>query len=62
MQEAEAIEKAKGGDASGYQTLYQLHQRRIHSLCLRITRDTSDAEDLVQEMFLQVHRNIGLSR
>src|SRR5262245_29309511 len=42
--------------------LYRKHSRRVYSLCLRITRDTSDAEDLTQEVFIQLLRKIGSFR
>ena len=60
--EAEAIEGAKKGDAAAVEFLYQLHKRRIYSLCLRMTGDTADAEDLTQEAFLQMFRKIGTFR
>jgi RNA polymerase sigma-70 factor, ECF subfamily len=60
--EAEAIEKAKKGDVCGYETLYHLHQRRIYSLCLRATSNVFDAEDLTQDVFLQMYRKLSTFR
>jgi len=62
MPEAEAIEKARNGDVAGYESLYHLHRSRVYSLCLRFTGNVSDAEDLVQEVFLQVYRKISTFR
>jgi RNA polymerase sigma-70 factor (ECF subfamily) len=62
MPEAEAIEKARNGDVRGYESLYHLHRSRVYSLCLRLTGNTSDAEDLAQEVFLQVYRKISTFR
>src|SRR5277367_29154 len=62
MPEAEAIEKARNGDVTGYESLYHLHRSRVYSLCLRFTGNVSDAEDLVQEVFLQVYRKISTFR
>jgi RNA polymerase sigma-70 factor, ECF subfamily len=62
MSEAEAIEKAKNGDVRGYETLYHQHKRQIYSLCLRCTGNVFDAEDLTQEVFLQVYRKISTFR
>lgn len=42
--------------------LYRRHSRRVYSLCLRITRDAADAEDLTQEVFIQLLRKIGSFR
>ena len=60
--EAEAIERAKLGDADAFRVLYDLHKRRVYSLCLRMTSNTAQAEDLTQEAFLQLFRKIGTFR
>jgi len=60
--EAEAIEKAKQGDAEAFQALYDRHKRRVYSLCLRMTANTAEAEDLTQEAFLQLYRKIATFR
>ena len=60
--EADAIEKAKQGDAEAFQALYDRHKRRVYSLCLRMTANTAEAEDLTQEAFLQLYRKIATFR
>ena len=35
-----------------------MHKRRIYSLCLRMVGSIAEAEDLTQEVFLQLHRKI----
>jgi RNA polymerase sigma-70 factor (ECF subfamily) len=60
--EAELIERAKLGDAHAFQALYDKHKRRVYSLCLRMTSNTAEAEDLTQEAFLQLYRKIGTFR
>jgi RNA polymerase sigma-70 factor, ECF subfamily len=62
LSEAEAIERAKQGDGQAFETLYNLHKRRVYSLCLRMTANTAAAEDLTQEAFLQLFRKIGTFR
>ena len=62
LSEAEAIERAKQGDAEAFEALYNLHKRRVYSLCLRMTANTAAAEDLTQEAFLQLFRKIGTFR
>src|ERR1700731_4464354 len=62
MTEAEAIDRAKGGDAEAFEGLYGLHKRRVYSLCLRMTGNTAEAEDLTQEAFLQLYRKIATFR
>jgi RNA polymerase sigma-70 factor (ECF subfamily) len=60
--EAEAIERAQGGNAEAFEMLYGLHKRRVYSLCLRMTGNTAEAEDLTQEAFLQLYRKIATFR
>jgi len=60
--EPELIERAKQGDAQAFQRLYDKHRRRVYSLCLRMTSNTAEAEDLTQEAFLQLFRKIGTFR
>jgi RNA polymerase sigma-70 factor (ECF subfamily) len=62
LSEAAAIERAKQGDAEAFEALYNLHKRRVYSLCLRMTANTAAAEDLTQEAFLQLFRKIGTFR
>jgi RNA polymerase sigma-70 factor (ECF subfamily) len=62
LSEAEAIERAKLGDAEAFQAIYDKHKRRVYSLCLRMTANTAEAEDLAQEAFLQLYRKIGTFR
>jgi RNA polymerase sigma-70 factor, ECF subfamily len=60
--EAHLIERAKQGDAEAFRVLYDKHKRRVYSLCLRMTANTAEAEDLAQEAFLQLYRKIGTFR
>jgi RNA polymerase sigma-70 factor (ECF subfamily) len=62
LSEAEAIRLAQQGDANAFEQLYRLHSRRVYALCLRMVGNPSDAEDLVQEAFLQLFRKIGTFR
>ncbi len=62
LTEAEAIRLAQAGDAVAFEFLYELHSRRVYALCLRMVSNPSDAEDLMQEAFLQLFRKIGTFR
>jgi RNA polymerase sigma-70 factor (ECF subfamily) len=62
LTEAEAIRLAQAGDAAAFEFLYQLHGRRVYALCLRMVNNPADAEDLMQEAFLQLFRKIGTFR
>ena len=62
LTEADAIDRAKQGDAESFEALYAMHKRRVYSLCLRMTGNTAEAEDLTQEAFLQLYRKIATFR
>jgi RNA polymerase sigma-70 factor, ECF subfamily len=53
---------AAGGDMLAFEELYERHSRRVYSLCLRMTANTAEAEDLTQEVFIQLHRKAGSFR
>ena len=62
MPESELIRLAQLGDAAAFERLYQMHSRRVYSLCLRMVGNTAEAEDLTQEAFLQLFRKIATFR
>jgi len=45
-----------------FEALYRQYNKTVYALCLRNTHNASDAEDLTQEVFLQVHRKISTLR
>src|ERR1044072_1221330 len=50
------------GDMGAFEKLYERHNRRVYSLCLRMTQNAAEAEDLAQEAFIQLFRKIGSFR
>jgi RNA polymerase sigma-70 factor, ECF subfamily len=56
--QADAVARAQSGDHEAFSEIYNRHQKRVFSICMRIVRDFALAEDLTQETFLQVHRKI----
>src|SRR5579863_4692687 len=62
ISEADAISMARYGDAHAFERLYQLHSRRVYSLCLRMAGNPAEAEDLTQEAFLQMFRKVHTFR
>jgi RNA polymerase sigma-70 factor, ECF subfamily len=51
-----------GGDMTAFEVLYERHQRRVYSLCLRMVANATEAEDLSQEVFVQLFRKVGSFR
>lgn len=60
--EGEAIVRAGQGDATAFERLYNAHCKRVYALCLRMLKNAADAEDLTQQVFLQVFRKIATFR
>ncbi len=60
--ELTAIAQAQMGDGASFEILYNMHKRRVYSLCLRMLGNVAEAEDLTQEAFLQLHRKISTFR
>jgi RNA polymerase sigma-70 factor (ECF subfamily) len=60
--EAQLIARAQRGEEEAFAALFEAHKRRVYSLCLRMTGNTAEAEDLTQEAFLQLFRKISTFR
>jgi RNA polymerase sigma-70 factor, ECF subfamily len=60
--ERSLVQRAQQGDEQAFATLFQSHKKRVYSVCLLMTKDVADAEDLTQEAFLQVFRSVGSFR
>ena len=55
-------QRAAKNDMEAFEEIYQRHNRRVYSLCLRMTGNASEAEDLAQDVFVHLHRKIGSFR
>jgi len=60
--ETQLIARAQRGEEEAFAALFEAHKRRVYSLCLRMTGNTAEAEDLTQEAFLQLFRKISTFR
>ena len=62
VSEVELIRRAQEGDAEAFGFLFEKHKARVYALCLRMTRNTAEAEDLTQDAFLHVFRKLAAFR
>jgi len=60
--EREAIARAQQGDAAAFERLYNAHCKHVYCLCLRMLKNAAEAEDLTQQVFLQLFRKIATFR
>lgn len=54
--------KAAVGNVPAFEIIYSRYHRRTYSLCLRMTQSATEAEDLTQEVFIQLFRKVGSFR
>ncbi len=59
---ADILRLAQQGDAVAFERIYRLHNRKVYALCARMAADPTEAEDLTQEVFLQLFRKLGQFR
>jgi RNA polymerase sigma-70 factor, ECF subfamily len=54
----ELLTRASAGEAAAFAALVRRYQRTVYSIALRMLSDRHRAEDLAQEVFLQLHRSL----
>ena len=57
-QEQELVRRCLSGEDAAWEGLLRLHTRRVYNLCYRFTGNTSEAEDLTQEVFIKTFQNL----
>jgi len=53
------VRQCLAGDQQAWQQLVVSQHRRIYTICYRFTGSASDAEDLTQDVFLKLYRNLA---
>jgi|ERR1051325_8198169 RNA polymerase sigma-70 factor (ECF subfamily) len=56
------VQLAAQGDVAAFEEIYRSHHRRVFNQCLRMTRNVSEAEDLTQDVFVQLYRKLKTFR
>jgi RNA polymerase sigma-70 factor (ECF subfamily) len=57
--DAQLVLSCLRGDGYSWEEIVRRHTRRVYNLCYRFTGNSTDAEDLTQEVFLRVYRTLG---
>lgn len=52
------VDRCRAGDLGAFEELYRQHSGKLFSLACRMLGNPSDAEDLLQDIFLQAHRKL----
>lgn len=56
---SDLVAKCRSGDERAFLQLFRAHREDVARLVFRMTGSSAELEDLVQDVFLQVHRSIG---
>ena len=59
MNEEKLISRAAKGDASAFNELLGLHEKKMYAVCLRMCANQEDAQDCLQEAMLRIYRSIS---
>ncbi|MBS1795527.1 MAG: RNA polymerase sigma factor [Acidobacteria bacterium] len=51
-------QRAAGGDMTAFEEIYWTYHRQVFGICLRMVRNVSEAEELTQQIFVQLFRKI----
>ena len=62
MKKVDEIQPLIEDEQQAFHDLYQKYHERVYSICLRMTQDTSESEDLTQDVFVRLFRTIGSFR
>ncbi len=57
-EELALVERCLAGDLAAFETIYRIHSGRLYSVACRVLGNPTDAEDLLQEIFLAAHRKL----
>ncbi|MBN2483925.1 MAG: sigma-70 family RNA polymerase sigma factor [Candidatus Omnitrophica bacterium] len=52
------IKKAVHGDIEAFEAIYRATSRFVFHIALRMTNNRANAEDITQEVFIKVHKNL----
>ncbi|MBM4132040.1 RNA polymerase sigma factor [bacterium] len=56
------VARCRRGEMGAFEELYQRHHARLYNVAYRMTGSAADADDLLQEIFLQVFRRLETFR
>ncbi len=62
VKDFDLTQAASKGDMAAFEEIYQRHHRRVYSICLRMLQNAFEAEDLTQDVFIQLYRKVGSFR
>ena len=62
VDEATLIERVKNGDQQAFEDLVSRYENKVYRLAIKLTRNETLAEEVMQEVFLKIYEKIGTFR
>lgn len=62
MDESNLIERLKKGDSNAFDEIVTRFQKKVFTTCIGFVHNAEDAEDLAQDVFIEVFRSVGTFR
>jgi RNA polymerase sigma-70 factor (ECF subfamily) len=56
--DVQLVERCLSGQEAAWEDLVKVHTRRVYSICYRFTNSDTEAQDLTQDVFLRVFKNL----
>src|SRR5580700_7487700 len=56
--DVQLVERCLSGHEAAWEDLVRVHTRRVYSICYRFTNSDAEAQDLTQDVFLRVFKNL----
>lgn len=58
----DVVARCRRGELGAFEELYQRHSSRLYNVAYRMTGSAADADDLLQDIFLQIYRRLETFR
>ncbi len=59
METAELLQRCRSGDSLAWEALVRLYQARVYGLALSYVRNSEEARDVAQEIFVRIYRKLS---
>jgi RNA polymerase sigma-70 factor (ECF subfamily) len=60
--DAGTVKRAQEGDVDAFADIFNANRERVYAICLRMTSNAAEAEDLMQDSFMQAFRRLSTFR